>query len=231
MALILHFETSGPYCSVAIARDGRQLSLVEHPEQNVHAQQITIIMDQALAVAGVQLNDIEAIAISEGPGSYTGLRVSASAAKGICYGLDVPMIAISTLQSLADAAYVLDGDDTAIFIPMIDARRMEVYTAIYDSSGGIVEEPHAKIINDTGYEDLVTDASQVKIYCGSGVEKCIQVLDGETARLYTDLRCRADNLIRLADQKFRLGHMADMAYFKPFYLKSPNITKSKPMLR
>jgi len=230
MALILHFETSGPYCSVAVADDGRQLSMVEHPERNVHAQLITIIMDQALGAAEVKLSDIQAIAISEGPGSYTGLRVSASAAKGICYAMDIPLIAISTLKSLADAAYAIDGEQDAIYIPMIDARRMEVYTGLYKSDGTIIEAPHAKIIDACGYSDLVTDHNKIKIFCGSGVEKCIQVLDDDRSRLYVDLRCRADNLIRLADRKYIQEDYVDVAYFKPFYLKSPNITKSKPML-
>jgi len=230
MALILHFETSGPICSVAVARDGKQLSLVEHPDHNVHAQQITLIMDEALALAKVELSDIQAIAISEGPGSYTGLRVSASAAKGICYAMDIPLIAISTLQSLADAAFVLDGEEDALYIPMIDARRMEVYTAVYTADGKTLEEPHAKIIDIQGYEDLVTDCDKIKIYCGSGVEKCIEILDNDKSRLYVDLISRADNLIRLAFDKYEHRAFVDIAYFKPFYLKSPNITKSKPML-
>lgn len=230
MALILHFETSGPLCSVAIARKGRQLSLVEHPEINAHAQQITLVMDQALAEADVMLSEIEAIAISEGPGSYTGLRVSASAAKGLCYALEIPLIAISTLRSLADASYALDGQKDALYIPMIDARRMEVYTAVYTGDGTSLIEPHAKIIDENGYDDIVTDQGKIKIYSGSGVEKCIDILDNDRSRLYVDLRCRADNLIRLAFDKFQKRGFVDMAYFKPYYHKSPNITKSKPML-
>ena len=230
MAIILHFESSGPVCSVAVARDGKQLSLVEHPDHNVHAQQITIVMDQALADAEIELSDIQAIAISEGPGSYTGLRVAASAAKGICYAMDIPLIAISTLQSLADAAIVLDGAEHAIYIPMIDARRMEVYTAMYTADCTILEHPHAKIIDASGYSDLVTNPDKIKIYCGSGVEKCIEILDDDRSRLYVDILCRADNLVRLAFDKFLREDFVDVAYFKPYYLKSPNITKSKPML-
>jgi len=107
---------------------------------------------------------------------------------------------------------------------------MEVYTAVYTYDGMVVLDPHAKIIDDQGYGDVVTDQSKIKIYCGSGVEKCIDILDNDRSRLYIDLGCRADNLIRLAFEKFRKKDFTEIAYFKPFYLKSPNITKSKPML-
>jgi len=230
MGMILHLETSGPYCSVAIAKDGQQLSLVEDPTVNAHAQQITILIDQALEESQATLADIEAVAISEGPGSYTGLRVSASAAKGICYAKEIPLIAVSTLRSLADAAFVRSRDENAVYIPMIDARRMEVYTAIYKGDGEIIEDPFAKIINDEGYRDVVTTVGKKKIYSGSGVEKCMDILDDKDSILYEDLRCRADNLIRLAHQKFVKKAFVDIAYFKPLYLKSPNITKSRPML-
>ena len=144
--------------------------------------------------------------------------------------MEIPLIAISTLHSLADAAYRLDGQEDAIYIPMIDARRMEVYTALYSADGSMLNEPHAKIIDERGYNDIVTDQDKTKIYCGSGVEKCIEILDDEHSRLYVDLICRADNMIRLAFDKFQVEDFVDIAYFKPFYLKSPNITKSKPML-
>lgn len=230
MGLILHFETSGPYCSVAVAKDGVRLSLIEHPEVNAHARQITLIMDEALAEAGVALEDIEAIAVSQGPGSYTGLRVSASAAKGICYAMDIPLIAISTLQSLAHAAAKKAGDKAAVYIPMIDARRMEVYTAVYDHDSALLEDPHAKIIDASGYKDVVTAEGKTKIYCGSGATKCKDLIDGSDALWYEELKCSADNLIGLAHTKYEQGTFEDVAYFKPFYLKSPNITKSRPML-
>lgn len=230
MALILHFETSGPLCSVAVAQDGQQLALVEHPEVNAHAQQITLIMDAALAKAEVTLEEINAIAVSQGPGSYTGLRVSASAAKGICYAMDIPLIAISTLQSLAYTAAKMAGDKEAVYIPMIDARRMEVYTAVYDLDGVPLEPPHAKIIDASGYKDLVTTEGKTKIYCGSGAAKCKPLIGGSDTIWYDELRCRADNLIGLAHAKYEQAAFEDIAYYKPFYLKSPNITKSRPML-
>lgn len=230
MGMILHMETSGPYCSVAIAKDGKQLALVEYPTVNAHAQQITLVIDEALKQSNTTIDDIEAIAISEGPGSYTGLRVSASAAKGICYARSLPMIAISTLHSLADAAMLLSPDPDAVFIPMIDARRMEVYTAIFDGNGNVIADPFAKIIDETGYGDVVTVKGKKKIFSGSGVEKCTDILKGDDVILYDDLTCRADNLIRLANQKFMAKDYVDIAYFKPLYLKSPNITKSRPLL-
>lgn len=230
MTNILHLETSGPYCSVAVAGDGKRLSLVEHAAINAHAKEITRIINTALYEAGLTMSDIHAVAVSEGPGSYTGLRVSASAAKGICYARNIPLIAISTLQSLADEAYALYEDETALYIPMIDARRMEVYTGIYTSDGKAIVAPHAKIIETDGYDDIISDNSKVRVYCGSGVEKCKDILDNPRDMIFVDLRCRADHLIRIAFEKYQVGEFVDFAYFKPFYLKSPNITTPKPML-
>lgn len=227
MISILHIETSGPIGSAALSNDGVLVSNVRSSAPNTHAQQITLLIDECLSKADTTLSDLSAISISQGPGSYTGLRVAASAAKAFCYALDIPMIAIDTLQSLAQAAAKVIDNTEALYIPMIDARRMEVYTGVYGYDGQVQRAPYPKILDESGYRTEVGDRAVV--YAGNGVAKCADLIDGPSAILLADLDVDASQQALLAYRAFQQARFEDIAYFKPVYLKEPNITTPKPI--
>lgn len=228
MPNILHLETSGPIGSVALSVDGQVVSHIDSQTTNTHAQQITLLIDECLDNAQLDLGALHAISVSKGPGSYTGLRVAASAAKAYCFALDIPLVAIDTLQSLAMAASSIVQNTSAVYIPMIDARRMEVYTGLYDHSGETLSAPYAKIVDETAYSSELADRSAV--YCGSGAEKCIDLINGKNAIILSDLDIDARHQAQLAMEALGRGAIESVAYYKPTYLKAPNITTPKPML-
>ncbi|MEM9920027.1 MAG: tRNA (adenosine(37)-N6)-threonylcarbamoyltransferase complex dimerization subunit type 1 TsaB [Bacteroidota bacterium] len=228
MPLILNIETSTEVCSVALGQDGQLLELCESDQPFVHAEKITLLVQECLEKAGVQLNDLSAVAISKGPGSYTGLRVGSSVAKGICYALDKPLIAVDTLESLAMACRRLHPRESAIYCPMIDARRMEVYTALYNSAGDCLESPHAHILTTASFEDYYKSEQEL-LLCGNGAEKAKKVLPDEFSTFCT-LGCSATHLVSLAEVAFQRGQIVDTAYFSPTYIKPPNITKARKIL-
>lgn len=197
---------------------------------NDHARQITLVIERVLQQAELHLDQFSAIAISSGPGSYTGLRVAASASKGICYALDIPLIAINTLISLAHAAEQQTSEE-AVYVPMMDARRMEVYTAVYDAQLKPVIVPHARIMDENSLQELVGGFDVPIIICGSGSHKCKHLFNSDNMLYREDLINNAKNLIRPAYQAYCNDVFEDAAYFKPFYLKAPNITTPKPILK
>lgn len=225
---ILHLETATEVCSVALAKDGQLLAYKNSSEAYVHSSQLTIYIQEVLAAAKVSMQDLSAVAISQGPGSYTGLRVGAATAKGICFALNIPLIAVSSLKSIAwgMAAKFPDG---ILYIPMIDARRMEVYMAVYDSDLHEVEAARAQVIDDSTLLKYIGPKSQAICLAGNGTDKLKsmfeyqEVIFGET---YSDSRYMVD----LAYEKFLQGMLEDVAYFEPFYLKPPNITVPKRVI-
>ncbi len=227
MPHILNIETSTGICSVGISRDGEMLSLRESPQQYDHASQITLLIDACTSEAKLQLNELEAVAVSRGPGSYTALRIGTSVAKAICYTLDIPLIAIDTLQSLAMATYQLEKAK-ALYIPMIDARRMEVYTAVYDHSGQQLEAPRSLVVTADSFQPF-RESGKMLIFSGNGAPKCETVLSSPEMR-YSQVECSATHLMPLAEEKFKNQQFEDSAYYEPFYLKPPNITKPKKIL-
>ncbi|GJM34870.1 MAG: tRNA (adenosine(37)-N6)-threonylcarbamoyltransferase complex dimerization subunit type 1 TsaB [Saprospiraceae bacterium] len=224
MALILTIETATDICSVGLARNGKPIYHKEAVGTFQHASQITLLIADCAQTAGIQLEELDAVAVSAGPGSYTGLRVGTSTAKGICYALNKPLLAVDTLQSLAHACQ-LDHPDDAFFVPMIDARRMEVYTAVFDNHAQALTAPEAKVIDETAFAEWLEQGKPI-YFCGDGAEKCRKTLP-EPAFQFVSILCSANHLAPLAEQAFQAGRFADMAYFAPFYLKPPNITKSK----
>lgn len=203
------------------------LHLEETQEAFSHAAQITLMIETTVKKAGVSLADLSALAVSQGPGSYTALRIGFSTAKGICYALDKPLITVDTLQALALATWQLE-QKTAFYCPMIDARRMEVYAAIFDENNQLVEPAKAiKIESDTFNTYFIENQSLV--FSGSGAEKCKTVLTSPSAQ-FSPVICSAKHLVPLAVQAFQRKDFANLAYAEPFYLKPPNITTSKKKL-
>lgn len=225
MPTLLHIETSGEFCSVAVSKATTLLTLKETNEEFTHAKTITVFIDECIREAGLKLTDLDAVVVSMGPGSYTGLRVGLSAAKGICYALDKPLIGVSTLQALAWGARDQLGLE-AVYVPMIDARRMEVYTAEFDSNLVEIVSPSAMILeNDPFAEKLARGKDYV--FCGNGAAKAEKVIEAKNAT-FLSLESSARFMIELGVDAWENKKFEKMAYCEPFYLKRPNITKPKP---
>jgi tRNA threonylcarbamoyladenosine biosynthesis protein TsaB len=221
MANILCIETATTACSVALTQDGKILSKKETTERNAHSAKLTLFIDETLKENKLAFSDLDAVTISKGPGSYTGLRIGVSTAKGLCYALDIPLIAINTLQSLAWGMAKKHTDDKSghrtLFCPMIDARRMEVYAAVYDSNLKEVRETRADIIESNSFSDYL-DNSRV-IFFGDGADKCKEVISHPNAVFVDNIFPSSANMAIPAFQKFGLKQFKDVAYFEPFYLK------------
>lgn len=227
MALILNLDTATDVCSVGIANGAKILSLKESDDAYSHASAITLLIEACRKDAGIDLQDLDAIAISSGPGSYTALRVGAATAKGICYALDKPMIAIDTLAALAHAAKEKQTAD--FYIPMIDARRMEVYTAVYDQQLQELESVHNLILDLQSFNNYFTDGKSIA-FCGNGAPKS-QTVFVEKNAIFCDILCSAKHIAPLAEVAFQKQQFEDIAYYTPLYFKAPNITVSKKTLK
>ncbi len=223
--LLLSIETATEICSVCLSRGSMILAEQEAVDSYQHIEAITILIQQTMDEAAIPLSAIDAIVISEGPGSYTALRVGAATAKGICYALDKPLIAVSTLKSLAWRMQSSSKD--GFFIPMIDARRMEVFAALYNSKLEEIEKPFALIVTEETME-AYSSVTKPVFYGGSGAAKCKETL-GE-GFVFKEVQCNANNLVSLGIEKYKKKEFVDLAYFSPFYLKPPNITVSKKKL-
>ena len=218
MACILHIETSTEVCSVALSEDGAVLFSKEDFDGPQHAVTLGMFIDEVLSMADSHAKLIDAVAVSCGPGSYTGLRIGASMAKGICYGRNIPLIALPTLKVLSVPVLLMDAlPEDALLCPMIDARRMEVYSAIYDRALNFVKEVSADIINSDSYTEYL-NAHPVYFF-GNGADKCKEVIRHHNARFINDIRPLARWMFPLADRIFLNGEFQDVAYFEPFYLK------------
>lgn len=217
MSTILHIETATDVCSVALASGGKLISKREKAEGRSHATQLTVFIDELLKQFG---NNPDAVAVSMGPGSYTGLRIGVSAAKGICYGLDIPLIAIPTLQSMFYGFVKAHAElsESAVLAPMIDARRMEVFTALYSKKGELIEDTSAKIIDEKSFEDILS--RQELILFGDGADKLKGVLTHKMLTIIDNFKPSSEYMIKLAYDKFLKNEFEDLAYFVPFYLKN-----------
>ncbi|MCK4569089.1 MAG: tRNA (adenosine(37)-N6)-threonylcarbamoyltransferase complex dimerization subunit type 1 TsaB [Bacteroidales bacterium] len=232
MSLILNIETATQVCSVGLSDGKHLLALRESYEKNIHAAKVTVFCEEVIRESGKSMTDINAIAVSKGPGSYTGLRIGISAAKGLCYALDIPLIAVPTLQSMALGALrsVEDAKEppaTPLYCPMIDARRMEVYTALFDQHNNEVRATEALIVDEESFRKEIK--SSVIYYFGDGAEKCRDVLDHENMIYLDDIHPSATSLAVLANAKFLSGDFEDLAYFEPYYLK--DFVAGKPKVK
>jgi len=221
MALILNLETATTACSVSLGRDGQLLALKELNGEYTHAENLTVFIADVMQQAGLGLHELDAIAVSKGPGSYTGLRIGVSTAKGLCYSLGKPLIAINTLYSMMNGIIHSSNpaiDRTALLCPMLDARRMEVYCAVYDPSGKEVRTTAAEIIDEHSFADLLKD--QPVYFFGDGAAKCKQALShSKNAFFIDDIYPSAKDMITSSEKTFRDAQFEDVAYFEPFYLK------------
>ena len=222
MAKILNLETATTNCSVSVAEDGKLLSLVEENSANYsHSEQLHKFMERALAEAETMKDELNAIAVSKGPGSYTGLRIGVSAAKGLCYALDIPLISINTLKSLASSVTF----DKGLVVPLLDARRMEVYAAVFDHNNREIKPTWAEIVKPDSFAEFVNAESILLI--GSGAEKCKSVLGDPKIRFDVSKVPSAREMASLSYDKYKAGEFENTAYFEPFYLKDFITTKSK----
>ncbi len=234
MSLILCIETGTDVCSVGIAKEGELLSLRESDEGRDHARKVGVFVDELLRETGIAPDELDAVAVGKGPGSYTGLRIGVSFAKGLCYGLQKPLVAVGSLDSLVEVARedyeagILQVDDweRAVLCPMVDARRMEVYTQLFDTLGRPLNEVSAAVIDGGSFVAQRTGARPFVIF-GNGARKCAEVLDGA---LCVEVTPSARGLVRLAQQALDEGRIEDIAYFEPFYLKNFVATTSKKKL-
>ena len=224
MPFILSIESTSPICSVALSSNSNVLAIRETSENN-HSTILTQFVIDVLKEAGLKPEDLDAVAVSKGPGSYTGLRIGVSAAKGLCYSIDIPLISVDTLYALANIARPKYPD--CMLCPMIDARRMEVYTAVYDSNMNEIEHVEAKIIDSESFKDILFDNKV--IFLGSGTSKCKDILISENAVFNLDFQVSARNLVTIAEQKFEKSIFEDIAYFEPFYLKE--FIPKKPVVK
>jgi len=213
MAYILNIETTSKNCSVAIAKDGEQLALRELSELGYsHAEKLHVFVNEVLQEAGLLLSDLNAIAVSQGPGSYTGLRIGVSAAKGFCLALDIPLIAVDTMEVLVRQVNRKDG----LIIPLIDARRMEVYTAVFNSDYHKIEPTKAEIITTESFSS-VTDTIY---FIGDGIVNCKSVLVKDSFHfLDYVIFPSAKEMCGLSFEKHKKSDYVNVAYFEPFYLK------------
>ncbi|MEM7103550.1 MAG: tRNA (adenosine(37)-N6)-threonylcarbamoyltransferase complex dimerization subunit type 1 TsaB [Bacteroidota bacterium] len=226
MDLILNIETATPVCSVALSADGELVALAEAVKPQSHSTELTVLIEKVMSEAEKKLSDLSAVAVSSGPGSYTGLRIGTSVAKGIGYALDIPMIAVGTLEALAHGCRH-EEEEEIIICPMIDARRMEVYTALY-KNGQEILEPHARIIDENSFADHFDKGDKV-VFCGDGAPKCKALITHPLA-IFRELACSAQFLIELSHKYYKYLVFCDLAYFSPSYIKAPNITQSKKKL-
>jgi tRNA threonylcarbamoyladenosine biosynthesis protein TsaB len=223
MALILNIETSSERCSVALSRDGVVIGASQSFESKTHASVLTILIEKLLAETSISLKQLDAVSISKGPGSYTGLRIGVSVAKGICYGADKPLVAINTLQSMLNGLigetidFVSTFPDETIFCPMLDARRQEVYLAHFSKSGNLLKETSAEIIHEESFLNILNERTMV--FFGSGAEKVQDIIQHSKARFINGFSLKAEYLISLAEMAILEKRFEDIAYFEPFYLK------------
>lgn len=237
MALILSIETGTDVCSVALANDGELMALRESDEGRDHAKKVAVFVDELLRETGVQPDDLDAIAVGKGPGSYTGLRIGVSFAKGMCYALGIPLIAVGSLEALTRVAMedydagIVDIEEydwnTAYLCPMVDARRMEVYASIFNTQGESLSDVTAEIITEGSFGEWRGDDARKFVIFGNGAKKSCEVLSDA---VYVDVTPSARGIVRLAEDMFNASKFEDIAYFEPFYLKDFMVIPSKKKL-
>ncbi len=215
MALILCLETATTNCSVTVEQDGNLLAIREDGnKQYSHAEKLHLFIDEVLKEAGLKPKDLNAVALSTGPGSYTGLRIGAAAAKGLCFSLDIPLISVSTLNSLSRQ---LNVPENSLVVPMLDARRMEVYSAVFDASGKQIRETRAEILDEHSFQNYL-NSGKVH-FIGDGVEKFQPIIRHPNAIFILGKYPSAKEMLLQAEEKFNNKEFEDIAYFEPFYLK------------
>jgi tRNA threonylcarbamoyladenosine biosynthesis protein TsaB len=221
LSYILNIETATKNCSVALAKEGKTILCKEIAEEGYsHAERLHVFIEEIIIEAGITFQDISAIAVSQGPGSYTGLRIGVSAAKGLCFALNIPLIAVDTLQVLASQAQIPNG----LIIPMLDARRMEVYSAIFTPELEKIRVVQAEIITENSFDDF----TETIYFVGDCAEKCKPFLTNDNYIFLEEIKCpSAKEMSFLSFEKYQKNDFVDVAYFEPYYLKDFMMTVSK----
>lgn len=224
--MILSIDTSTTVCSVALhTLEGQLVSYYEQHIDKSHSEYLAVMIQNIVDNAGLDMTDLKAVAVSEGPGSYTGLRIGASTAKGLCYTLDIPLIGVSTLQSMAlQISYTVDEKD--IICPMLDARRMEIYTALYTSSMEELLPPQPMVMDDNSLSDIKNRL----VYFGNGAEKCTPLFEGRSTKLIKNIVPSAQYIGELALEYYQKEDFKDVAYWEPEYLKEFQATTPRKRL-
>lgn len=234
MAAILVIETSTEICSVALILDGLFLDMIESKEGQNHARLVTVFAEELLRRNNLSSKDLSAVAVSKGPGSYTGLRIGVSTAKGICYALHLPLIAVGTLEAMTHhvilnrAVWGIPQNKNVLFCPMIDARRMEVFSMLYDAEGSILSPISAVVVDDLFLARELTENNVV--FFGNGAEKCKNIITSPNALFIGNVDASAKYSCNLAWQLYNKNQFEDVAYFEPFYLKDFVATVSKKII-
>ena len=214
MALILNIETATTNCSVSLAKDGDTIALLEENDKNYsHSERLHVYINDVLVKANKSMKEIDAVAVSKGPGSYTGLRIGVSAAKGLCFSLDIPLISIHTLEALGHQVNI----DKGYIVPMLDARRMEVYSSIYNYKHELFRETEAQVLNEQSFHDLLNQDEVC--FIGSGVDKTKELIQHKNARFIEGKLPSANEMSLLSYYKYKKSDLENVAYFEPYYLK------------
>jgi tRNA threonylcarbamoyladenosine biosynthesis protein TsaB len=213
LSFILNIETATKNCSVAIAKNGQTILCKEIAEEGYsHAEKLHVFIEEAIAEAGITVKDLVAIAVSQGPGSYTGLRIGVSAAKGLCFALNIPLIAVDTLKTLASQAKVSEGK----IIPMLDARRMEVYSEVFNANLGVEREIQAEVITEDSFKEI----TETIYFVGDCADKCKPILTKDNFIFLEYIKYpSASAMSKISFDKYQKSDTVDVAYFEPYYLK------------
>ncbi len=222
MSLILSLETSTNVCSVAVHNGTQLLAFAEAHSEQVHASKLAVLIQGVIKLANVSITSLAAVAISAGPGSYTGLRIGTSTAKGLCYGLGIPLLAVGTLDSMVRQVQQFSLGDRLV-CPMIDARRMEVYCQLVDNINNIVEPVQAKVIDETSFKEYLTN--QDIVFFGNGAEKCKTMIQHPNAIFLQQITPSAVQVGELAGKRFAQNEFENLLQFEPIYLKEFLVAK------
>ena len=227
---ILYIETATDVCSVALSRGAEVIGLKEEAGGNNHAKHLLPFVDEVLKQGGCTVSDLNGVAVSVGPGSYTGLRIGVSTAKGIAYTAGIPVMAVGTLESIAQGARESWTDASAEplqIVPMLDARRMEVFTTRYDFDMQSLEEGSAKIVDENTFAELLSEHKV--LFCGNGMPKCREILSANPNAFFAEVPVSAKNMLPAALRKWQNSDFENVAYFEPFYLKE--YVAAKPVVK
>lgn len=227
--IILTIETATRSCSVCLSKDGQPWIVRETASQSGHAEQLTLFIEEVMQTANLSLKELDAVAVSQGPGSYTGLRIGVSTVKGLCYALNKPMIAIDTLQALAFGAVEHYNTPKAAYVALMDARRMDAYVGIYTANCEIIKAPYFVTLEPTTFDFLLENREvEEVVLVGDAIEKYQDICTTSPLKKSIVKLPSSKYLANLAYRAYQKQDFVDVAYFEPFYLKKPNITKPKP---
>ena len=227
MAIILSLETSSSICSVALHDNESLLVVLELHQEHAHASKLAVLIDKAIQLAGIQKDELGAVAVSCGPGSYTGLRIGTSTAKGLCYALSIPLVAVGTLDVMASVVSGFNIEN-AWLCPMMDARRMEVYCTLYDEDHKMMRAVEAKVIDEKSFQDELK--SRRILFFGNGAMKCQNVIVHQNAVFIDGIYPSARQVGVLAARKVARAETEDLMGFEPFYLKDFVAKKSANLI-